>query len=44
LNFSAGQTRANNAVLELGAAGAVSVQSSLSGTVQFILDVTGYFE
>jgi len=44
LNFSAGQTRANNAVLPLGAAGAVSVQSTISGTVQFILDVTGWFE
>ncbi len=45
LNFSAGQTRANNAILPLGAAGAISVQSVLSsGTVHFILDVTGWFE
>ncbi len=43
LNFRAGQTRANNAVLKLGA-GAISVQSVLPGTAQFILDVTGYFE
>jgi hypothetical protein len=45
LNFSAGQTRANNAVLSLGAGGAVSVNSVLpNGSVHFILDVTGYFE
>ena len=44
INFSAGQTRANNAVLQLGAGGAVSVQSGTSGTVQLILDVVGWFE
>jgi hypothetical protein len=45
INFSAGRTRANNAVLPLGAGGAISVNSVLpSGTVHFILDVTGYFE
>lgn len=46
LNFSSGQTRANNAVLSLGAAGAISVESVLSssGSVHFILDVTGWFE
>ena len=44
INFSAGQTRANNAVLQLGVDGAVSVQSALPGTVQFVLDVTGWFE
>ena len=44
INFSVGQTRANNAVLQLGAGGAVSVQSGTPGTVHFILDVTGYFE
>jgi len=44
LNFSAGQTRANNAILKLGAGGAILVQSALPGTAQFILDVTGWFE
>ena len=44
INFSAGQTRANNAVLRLGDGGAVTVQSGTSGTVHLILDVTGYFE
>jgi hypothetical protein len=45
LNYSAGQTRANNAVVGLSASGAVAVRcSQASGTVHFILDVTGYFE
>jgi hypothetical protein len=44
INFSAGQTRANNAVLQLGAGGALSVQSGSPGTVHLILDVTGWFE
>jgi len=45
LNFSAGQTRANNAIMPLSASGAIAVQSAIpSGTVHFILDVTGWFE
>lgn len=45
LNFSAGQTRANNAVLGLSAGGAVSLQSNVpSGNTQVVLDVTGWFE
>ena len=45
MNFTAGQTRANNAVLELGSSGAVLVRSVLpTGSVHFILDVNGYFE
>jgi hypothetical protein len=45
LNFSAGQTRANNATLPLGTSGAISIQSGFpSGIAHFILDVTGYFE
>lgn len=47
INFQAGQTRANNAVVSLGAAadaGQITVQSDCSSTVQFILDVNGYFE
>ena len=46
LNFSAGQTRANNAVLGLSPAGGVSVSTVLSsgGTVHLIVDVNGYFE
>ncbi|HEX9286445.1 MAG TPA: hypothetical protein VF999_04165 [Thermoanaerobaculia bacterium] len=46
VNFSAGQTRANNAVLPLGATGGISVSSVLSagGAVHLIVDVNGYFE
>jgi uncharacterized repeat protein (TIGR01451 family) len=44
LNFSAGQTRGNNAVVALGAGGglAVKVLPAVVGT-HFILDVNGYF-
>jgi hypothetical protein len=45
LDYSAGQTRANNAILALGAAGDVIVRcGQASGTVQFIIDVDGYFQ
>jgi hypothetical protein len=45
INYASGQTRANNAVLLLGAAGDVVVAcGQASGTTQFILDVTGYFQ
>jgi PKD domain-containing protein/gametolysin peptidase M11 len=45
IRFGAGQTRANNAVLELGASGNLSVACEMpSGTVQFILDVNGYLQ
>jgi Tol biopolymer transport system component len=48
LNFAAGRTRANNAVLRLAldATGALAVVPAVAGngTVQVILDVTGYFE
>lgn len=45
IKFGAGQTRANNAVLELGASGNLSVACEMpSGTVQFILDVNGYLQ
>lgn len=44
INFSAGEVRANNAVLALGAAGALQVApGNPSGTVDFIVDVSGYF-
>ncbi len=44
LNFSAGQTRANNAVCRLGAAGELSIYSGQpAGSVDVIVDVTGYF-
>ncbi|HTO86253.1 MAG TPA: PQQ-dependent sugar dehydrogenase [Thermoanaerobaculia bacterium] len=45
INFRAGQTRANNAVLLLSPTGDISVRyDAVSGTVQFLLDVDGYFE
>ena len=48
VNWAAsGQTRANNAVLALDVGGAVTVRSQVSpgnGTVQFVLDVDGYFQ
>ena len=45
LNFLAGVTRANNAVLRLSAAGRFSVFCSMaSGSADLVVDVTGYFE
>jgi hypothetical protein len=45
VNFRLGAARANNAVIALGASGSVSVYCSMpSGTADFVLDVTGYFE
>jgi hypothetical protein len=46
INFRAGQTRANNAVLVLGLSGGVDVFTGLPGghSVQFILDLNGYLQ
>jgi CSLREA domain-containing protein len=45
INYRAMQTRANNAVVTLGTSGDIAVLSDqASGTVQFILDVDGYFQ
>src|SRR5262249_4048811 len=45
LNFRAGQTRANNAIFALGAVGGVTVHGGMAaGSVDVILDVTGYFQ
>ena len=45
INFSPGQTRANNAALPLAVdATGFSVFNGSAGTVHFILDVNGYFE
>ena len=45
INYIAGQTRSNNAVLALNASGQLAVFcGQASGTVHFILDVNGYFE
>jgi hypothetical protein len=42
INFRAGQTRANNAIVPLGPGGTVAVVSA--APTHFILDVNGYFE
>ncbi|HYN22912.1 MAG TPA: hypothetical protein VE078_18275, partial [Thermoanaerobaculia bacterium] len=45
INFQAGQTRANNAVLSLAGDGSLAMHPAVTGggTVHVILDVTGYF-
>jgi len=45
MNYSAGQTRANTAVIALGASGDVRVKcGQASGTTDLIIDVNGYFQ
>lgn len=45
INYSAGQTRANNAIMPLSTTGALGVYcSQAAGTAHFILDVNGYFQ
>jgi glucose/arabinose dehydrogenase len=46
INFSAGQTRSNNAVLPLGNAGGISVYAGVGAglAVDVILDVNGYYQ
>lgn len=44
INYRAGQTRANNAIVVLGPGGDFVVRcAQVSGTTHFILDVNGYF-
>lgn len=44
INYSAGQVRANNAVIRVSATGIEVLVDQATGTVDFILDVNGYFE
>jgi hypothetical protein len=45
INFTAGQTRANNAVARLGSSGRIDVLCTMpSGSTDFVLDVSGYFK
>lgn len=45
LNYVAGQTRANNAIVGLSPSGALAIRcAQASGTAHVVLDVTGYFE
>ena len=44
INFGPGQTRANNAIVQLGAGGSIVVENGQSsGATHVILDVVGYF-
>jgi hypothetical protein len=46
INFSAGDTRSNNAILVLGSSGDITVYTAIGSGLQvdFILDVNGYFQ
>jgi hypothetical protein len=45
INYSPGQTRANNAIAVLSASGALTVQcDQAGGTTELIIDVNGYFK
>jgi IPT/TIG domain/Right handed beta helix region len=45
IEYSAGQTRAANAVVSLGSAGDIETKCQQpSGTVQLIIDISGYFQ
>jgi hypothetical protein len=46
INFAAGMTRANNAILYLAtdATGSIGVENDSTSTTHFILDVNGYFQ
>ena len=45
INFRSGQTRANNAIVQVSASGGITVHNDqASGSVQFILDINGYFK
>jgi hypothetical protein len=45
VNYRAGQTRSNNAVVALNASGQLAAfNGQASGTTHVILDVNGYFE
>ncbi len=43
INYTAGQTRANNAIIGLSAAGELTAHCQSSGSTHLILDVNGYF-
>jgi subtilisin-like proprotein convertase family protein len=45
INFHSGVVRSNNAILGVGASGQITVSCvMISGSTEFVLDVTGYFE
>jgi len=45
INYGAGQTRANNAVVSLSSSGEIAAYvGQASGSVHLVVDVSGYFE
>jgi hypothetical protein len=44
ISFSAGKTRANNALIRLASDGSIAVENNSGATTGFILDVAGYFQ
>ena len=44
INFVPGMNRANNAVVPLAVDGSIKVKNGSVGTVDFVLDVNGYFQ
>ena len=46
INFPFGTTRSNNAIVDLASGGTLDAQASVggSGTVQLVIDVSGYFQ
>jgi hypothetical protein len=45
INYGSGQSRANNAVVPLGALGDLAIHcDQVSGTVHLIIDTNGYFQ
>jgi hypothetical protein len=45
INFIAGKTRANNAIVRLATnGGTIAVKNGSAGSVHFVLDVNGYFQ
>jgi hypothetical protein len=44
VNYTAGATRGNNAIIQLSASGQVAVRCSPSGSTHVIIDVNGYYQ
>ena len=44
LNFRAGQVRANNAIVPIGADGTLAIFNGSNGTAEVVVDVVGYFQ
>jgi hypothetical protein len=44
INFEAGQTRANNAIVGLSELGELNVRNDAAGSVHLVIDVNGYFQ